>query len=280
MGAEFLARGAGEYGEAGVLITFEENETEMAENVSSLGFDLNSLVEKKMLAIDYVRIERSEIPQIDDWSLEGLFVRIGLAVDTVGAKRIVIDSLETLFGGFTDFATLRAEIHRLFRWIKNKGLTAIITSERGDENITRQGLEEYISDCVIVLDNRIDSHISTRHLRIVKYRGSRHGSDEYPFLIGNRGLEILPITSLGLSHQVSSERVSSGIPRLDNMLSGKGFYKGSSILVSGEAGTGKSSLGAMLADAQCRSGKRCLYFLYEESPAQHMRNMHSIGINH
>ena len=279
LGAEFLARGASEFNEPGVLITFEENENEIVRNIASLGFDFTQLIASKQLTIDYIRIDRSEIPEQDDWSLEGLFVRIGLAVDAIGAKRIVLDSIETLFACFSDAGTLRAELHRLFRWLKEKNLTAIVTTEKGDKSITRKGLEEYVSDCVIVLDNRIKNQISTRRLRIVKYRGSRHGTDEYPFLIGSRGLEVLPITSTGLSHEVSDERISSGIPQLDDMLSGDGFYKGSSILISGAAGTGKSTVGAHLADATCRRGGSCLYFLFEESPGQHIRNMKSVGID-
>ena len=279
LGAEFLTRGATQFNEPGVLITFEENEQEMVRNVASLGFDLTDLVDRKMLVIDYVHIERSEAPIAGDWNLEGLFVRMGHAIDSVGAKRVVLDTIEALFAGLDDSAILRAELHRLFRWLKDKGVTALITAERGDGKMTRHGLEEYVSDCVIMLDHRVHDQVATRRLRIVKYRGSRHGADEYPFLVGRNGLSVLPITSMGLTHIASSERISSGVARLDNMLGGQGYYRGSSVLVSGTAGTGKTSLAAHLADAACRRGERCLYFLFEESPSQYLRNMRSIGVD-
>lgn len=279
LGAEFLARGATQFGEPGVLISFEENEKELARNVASLGFNITDLIAKQSLVIDYVRVDHSEAPESGDWNLEGLFVRMGYAIDSIGAKRVVLDTVEALFAGLKDTATLRAELHRLFRWLKDKGVTAVITAERADGKMTRHGLEEYVSDCVILLDHRIHDQVATRRMRIVKYRGSRHGADEYPFLIGERGLSVLPITSMGLSHAASTERISSGVARLDSMLGGQGYYRGSSVLVSGTAGTGKTSLAAHLVNAACRRGERCLYFLFEESPSQYIRNMRSIGID-
>ena len=278
-GAEFLTRGATEFGEPGVLITFEENEQEMARNVASLGFDFNELVARKSLVIDYVHVDRNATYEAGEWSLDGLFVRMGYAIDSVGAKRVVLDTIESLFAGLRDAAILRAELHRLFCWLKDKGVTAVITAERGDGTMTRHGLEEYVSDCVIMLDHRVCDQVATRRMRIVKYRGSRHGADEYPFLVGERGLSVLPITSMGLTHTASTERISTGVARLDSMLGGRGYYRGSSVLVSGTAGTGKTSLAAHLVDAACRRGERCLYFLFEESPSQYMRNMRSIGLN-
>ncbi len=278
-GAEFLTRGATQFSEPGVLITFEESEKEMARNVASLGFDLDDLIARKLLVIDYVRVVRSEMQAVGEWNLEGLFVRLNHAIDSVGAKRVVLDTLEALFAGMGDSAILRAELHRLFRWLKDKGVTAVITAERGEGSLTRHGLEEYVSDCVILLDHRVHDQVATRRLRIVKYRGSRHGADEYPFLIGAHGLSVLPVTSLGLTHTASAERISSGVDRLDSMLGGKGYYRGSSVLVSGTAGTGKTSLAAFFVDAACRRGERCLYFLFEESPSQYMRNMRSIGLD-
>jgi len=276
---EFLVRGARLYQEPGVLMAFEETSDELVQNMASLGFDLRGLIEEKKLLIDFVRIERSEILETGEYDLEPLFVRLGYAIDALGAKRVVLDSLETLFAGLTNTAILRAELGRLFHWLKAKGVTAIITAERGDGTLTRHGLEEYVSDCVILLDHRISNQFSTRRVRVVKYRGSSHGTDEYPFLIGERGLSVLPITSVGLSHVAPVERIETGIPRLDTMLGGKGYFRGSSILVSGTAGTGKTSLSAHLVDATCRAGKRCLVFLFEESPSQLTRNMRSIGID-
>jgi circadian clock protein KaiC len=276
---EFLIRGATTYKEPGVFIAFEETEAELAQNVRSLGFDLEQLVKEKKVAVDYVRIERDEIDETGDYDLEGLFIRIGAAIDAVKAKRVVLDTIENLFSGLQNQGILRAELRRLFRWLKDKGVTAVITAERGDGALTRQGLEEYVSDCVVLLDHRVTDQVSTRRLRIVKYRGTAHGTNEYPFLIDEDGFSVLPVTSLGLQHKVSDERISSGIPRLDTMLGGEGFYRGSTILVSGTAGTGKTSLAAHLIDAACRRGERCLYFSFEESPAQMVRNMKSIGLN-
>jgi circadian clock protein KaiC len=277
--AEFLVRGATEFGEPGVFLAFEESEAELAENVRSLGFDLEELVAEKKLVLDHVRVERSEIEETGEYDLEGLFVRLGHAIDTIGAKRVVLDTVETLFGGLSNASILRAELRRLFRWLKARGMTAIVTAERGDGQLTRQGLDEYVSDCVILLDHRVVEQISTRRLRIVKYRGSLHGTNEYPFLIGEDGINVMPITSLGLEHEVSSERVSTGIPRLDAMFGGGGCYRGSTILVTGQAGTGKSSIAAHFADATCRRGERCLYVSFEESPSQILRNMRSIGLD-
>ncbi len=279
MAVAFLACGAMDFGENGVFMAFEETTEELTANVASLGLDLDTLVADNKIALDYVRVERSEIEETGEYDLEGLFIRLNYAIDRIGAKRVVLDTLESLFSGLSNPAILRAELRRLFVWLKDKGVTAVITAERGDGTLTRQGLEEYVSDCVILLDNRVENQISTRRLRIVKYRGSMHGPNEYPFLIDGDGISVLPITSLGLDHPVSEERVSTGIPRLDAMLAGKGLYRGSSVLVSGTAGTGKSSVAAHFADAACRRGETCLYFAFEESREQVARNMRSIGLD-
>ena len=278
LGAEFLMRGAVHFDEPGVLMAFEETEGELKANVASLGFDLAGLVRKKKIVIDYVHIERSEIQQAGEYDLEGLFVRLNHAIDSIGAKRVVLDTLEVLFASLPNEAILRAELRRLFRWLKDKGVTAVITAERGREQLTRHGLEEYVSDCVILLDHRVNDQIATRHLRVVKYRGALHGTNEFPFLIGNTGISLLPITSLSLNHEVSNERIATGIPRLDAMLGGRGFFRGSSILLSGTSGTGKSIISANFAHAAGRRGERTLYFSFEESPNQIIRNMHSIGL--
>jgi len=277
---EFLVRGATQYDEPGVFMMFEENAAELTANVRSLGFDLEKLVAEKKIALDYVYIERSEIEETGVYDLEGLFIRLGHAINSIGAKRVVLDTVEALFAGFSNHAVLRAELRRLFRWLKDRGVTAIITGEKGDGNaITRFGLEEYVADCVIILDQRINEQISTRRLRVLKYRGTAHGMNEYPFLIGATGFSVLPITSLQLDHQVSTERVPTGIARLDEMLGGQGVYRGSSVLISGSPGTGKSSITAKFAEAACRRGERALYFAYEESSAQIVRNMRSVGID-
>ena len=276
---EFLVNGALQYNEPGVFLAFEENATELAENVASLGFDLNQLVKQKKLILDYVRIERTEIEEAGEYDLDGLFIRLGHAIDSIGAKRVVLDTIEVLFGALPNQGILRAELHRLFRWLKDKGVSAVVTAERGDGRMTRFGLEEYVADCVILLDHRVTEQVSTRRLRIVKYRGSLHGTNEYPFLIGKRGISVLPITSLGLEHKASSQRVSSGVKEIDEMLGNKGFYRGSSILISGTAGTGKTSLACAFVDAACRRGERCLYFAFEESTSQILRNMLSLGID-
>jgi circadian clock protein KaiC len=275
---EFLVRGATQFAEPGAYITFEETEEELAQNVRSLGFDVEALVADKRLVFDRVHIDKREIEETGDYDLEGLFLRLGLAIDSVGAKRVVLDTIESLFSGFSNMAVLRSELRRLFRWLKDKGVTAVITAERGDGTLTRQGLEEYVSDCVILLDHRVHEQWSTRRMRIVKYRGTSHGTNEYPFLIDDQGISVLPVTSLGLNHRVSSERVSTGIARLDAMLGG-GYYRGSSVLVSGTAGSGKSTMGAHLADATCRRGERCLYLAFEESKHQIVRNMRSVGLD-
>jgi circadian clock protein KaiC len=274
---EFLARGALEFGEPGVFMAFEETAEELTANVRSLGFDLDRLDKDGKLVVDHVRVERSEIEETGDYDLEGLFVRLGFAIDSIGAKRVVLDTLESLFGGFTNEAVLRAELRRLFRWLKDRGVTAVITAERGNGQLTRQGLEEYVSDCVLLLDHRVEEQLSTRRLRIVKYRGSAHGTNEYPFLIDEQGLSVLPITSLGLQQAVSDERVQTGIASLDAMLAG-GYFRGSTVLVSGTAGTGKSTLAGHFAQATCARGEACLYLAFEESPQQILRNMRSVGL--
>ena len=275
---EFIVKGAMEYGEPGVFMAFEEKADELKVNVASLGFDLEKLEKEKKIRIDYVHIDRSEIEETGEYDLEGLFIRLGYAIDSIGAKRVVLDTIENLFSGLSNEAVIRAEIRRLFQFLKSKGVTAIITGESGDKTLTRQGLEEYVSDCVILLDHRIINQISTRRLRVVKYRGSVHGTNEYPFLIDDEGISVLPVTSLELNKEVSFEGISSGIAALDKMLGSKGFYKGSSVLVSGTAGTGKTSIAASFADAACRRKERCLYFAFEESPKQIVRNMQSIGL--
>jgi circadian clock protein KaiC len=279
LAVEFIVRGATRFGEPGVFMMFEENAEELAANVRSLGFDLDKLVAQKKIVLDHVHIERSEIEETGEYDLEGLFIRLGHAIDSIKAKRVVLDTLEALFSGLPNHAILRAELRRLFRWLKNRGMTAIITGEAGEKTITRYGLEEYVADCVIALDHRVNEQISTRRLRVVKYRGSAHGTNEYPFLIGERGLSVLPITSLRLDHKASPQRVSLGVPALDEMLGGKGVYRGSSVLVSGSSGTGKTTIGAAFINAACRRGERCLLFAYEESPAQIIRNMRSVGID-
>ena len=276
---EFLVRGATDFDEPGVFMTFEENAQELTDNVASIGFDLPSLIRRKKLILDYVHLERSEIAETGEFNLEGLFIRLGHAIDSIGAKRVVLDTIESLFSALPNPTILRAEIRRLFRWFKEKGVTAIVTGERGAETLTRQGLEEYVSDCVIVLDSRIHNQICRRRLRVVKYRGSTHGTNEYPFLIDEDGIAVMPITSVGLTQNVSTQRVSSGVEHLDALLSGKGYYRGSSVLVSGTAGTGKSSLGATFVDSACRRGERAIIFAFEESPKQTIRNMRSIGID-
>ena len=276
---EFLVNGAVQYNEPGVFVAFEENANELAQNVASLGFDLKALIRQKKLSIDHVQIERTEIEEAGAYDLDGLFIRLNHTIDSIGAKRVVLDTIEVLFSALPNHAIVRAELQRLFRWLKSKGVTAIITGERGEKTMTRFGLEEYVADCVILLDHRIIEQVSTRRLRIVKYRGTLHGTNEYPFMIGKNGISVLPITSVGLEHKASSKRISSGIQTLDDMLDGKGFYRGSSILLSGTAGSGKSSLSAAFVDASCQRGERCLYFAFEESASQILRNMRSIGMD-
>ena len=276
---EFLVHGAMEYGEPGVLMAFEETPEDLAKNVASLGFDLNKLVSQKKLFLDYVYVEPNEIQETGEYDLEGLFIRLQSAIEAIGAKRVALDTLEALFSGFSNMGTLRAEIRRMFRWLKERDMTTVVTAERGDGTLTRHGLEEYVSDCVILMDHRVTDQISTRRLRVVKYRGTVHGANEYPFLIDEQGLSVLPITSLGLDHQASKQRVKSGIPDLDEMLEGKGFYRGSTVLVSGTAGSGKTSIAAHFANSICRGGERCLFLAFEESQSQVVRNMRSLGIN-
>jgi circadian clock protein KaiC len=278
-GMTFLYNGAVEYNEPGVFLAFEEQPEDLIKNVGSLNYDIEKLIAEKKLAIDHVQLERTQIAESGEYDLEGLFIRLGFAIDSIGAKRVVVDTIETLFSGLENEQVLRSELRRLFEWLKARGVTAIITGERGEGTLTRYGLEEYVADCVILLDNRIHDQLSTRRLRIVKYRGSAHGTNEYPFIIDEQGITVMPITSSGLAHEASMERLPSGIPDLDQMLEGKGYYKGSSILVSGMAGSGKSTVAAHFADATCAAGYRCIYFAMEESPAQVVRNMRSVGID-
>ncbi|MCI1186633.1 circadian clock protein KaiC [Hymenobacter sp. DH14] len=279
MGVEFLVRGILEFNEPGVLMAFEETGDELAANVASLGFDLKDLQERKLLRLDHVHVDRSEIEETGEYDLDGLFIRLGYAIDSIGAKRVVLDTIEALFSGFPNQGVLRSEIRRLFRWLKDKGVTTVITAERGDGTLTRQGLEEYVSDCVILLDNRVIDQITTRRLRIVKYRGSTHGTNEYPYLITEDGISVLPVTSLQLDHGVSDDIDSSGIMALDEMFGRRGFYHGSSVLITGTAGTAKTTLAAAFAEKTCLEGHRCLMFVFEESPQQLIRNMRSVGID-
>ncbi|HZA94791.1 MAG TPA: circadian clock protein KaiC [Burkholderiaceae bacterium] len=279
LAAEFLVHGAVEYGEPGVFMMFEESAAELTENVRSLGFDLEKLQKQRKIALDFVHIERSEIEETGEYDLEGLFIRLEYAIDRIGAKRVVLDTIEALFAGIPNQAVLRAELRRLFRWLKDRRMTAVITGERGDQTLTRYGLEEYVADCVILLDHRIDDQVSTRRLRVVKYRGSAHGTNEYPFVIGANGLSVVPITSLRLDHKARNQRVASGIKGLDDMLEGKGVYRGTSVLISGSPGTGKSSLGASFVNAACARGERALLFAYEESESQLLRNMRSVRLD-
>jgi circadian clock protein KaiC len=276
---DFLVRGAVQYDEPGVFVAFEEHADELMANFASLGHDLRALVRQKKLVLDFVRIEPGEIQETGAYDLEGLFIRLESAIDSIGAKRVVIDTVEALFAGLRDTATLRAELRRLFRWLKDKGVTAIITGERGEVSFTRFGLEEYVADCVILLDNRVVENVATRRLRIIKYRGTSHGTSEYPFLIDQGGISILPITSLKLECVAGTERVSSGILELDAMMGGRGYFRGSSVLVAGTAGSGKTSLAAHFVRAAAARGERCLWFAFEESPSQIIRNMRSIGID-
>jgi circadian clock protein KaiC len=278
-GIEFLVRGAVQYGEPGVCISFEETIEDIAANAASIGFDIPGLAKAGSLVFDYVHVDKSQISETGDYDLEALFIRVGSAIDAVGAKRVVIDTPEALFAGLTDQGLLRAELNRLFHWLKAKKVTAIITSEQGQGTLTRHGLEEYVSDCVILLDHRVRETIVTRRMRVIKYRGSTHGTNEYPFLIDEEGLSVLPVTSVGLRHESPTERIPTGIPGLDAMLGGKGYYRGSSVLVTGSAGTGKTSLAASFANATCQRGEVCVMFSMEESPLQLIRNMRSIGID-
>jgi circadian clock protein KaiC len=276
---EFLVHGAVQYGEPGVCMDFEENEAKLRANVASLGFDLRELTKRKELLVDFVSVERNQIAETGEYNLDGLFIRLAHAVKAIKAKRVVLDSIEALFSGLVDSTILRTELRRLFRWLEERKLTAVVTGEAGEQTLTRHGLEEYIADCVIALDHRVTEQISTRRLRVVKYRGTSHGTDEYPFLIDRDGISVVPITSLELAHKASTDRISTGIPALDDMMEGKGFFRGSSVLVSGSSGTGKSSLAASFTKAACVRGEACLYFAFEESPNQILRNMRSVGID-
>ncbi|MGI8572600.1 MAG: circadian clock protein KaiC [Solirubrobacteraceae bacterium] len=276
---QFLVRGALDSNEPGVFIAFEEAPNELAQNVASLGWDLEDLQQRGLLAIDQIKIAEGDIVETGDWDLDGLFIRLGLAIDSVGAKRVVLDTIEALFGRLGDEALLRSELRRLFSWLNDRGVTAIVTGERGDSSLTRHGLEEYVSDCVITLDHRVHNQISTRTLRVVKYRGSHHGPDEYPFLIDRTGFSVVPVSTIGLNHGASDERVSTGVAELDAMLAGGGYFRGSSVLLSGTAGSGKSTLGARFLEAACQRGERAMLFAFEESPAQICRNMRSVGID-
>lgn len=276
---EFLMRGIVDFGEPGVFLSFEESPDDLVANVASLGFDLDDLISRKLLMLDHVTISQDQVADGGDWALDGLFLRLGSAISTVGAQRVVIDTIENLFGALDNIAVLRSELHRLFRWLREQGVTTVITGERGEGTLTRQGIEEYVSDCVIVLDHRVVEQSSTRRLRILKYRGSLHGTNEYPFLIGRDGLSVLPITATRAEHPVSNQRVSTGVPGLDEMLGGGGFYRASSILVSGSAGTGKSTLGAQFCAAACARGERAMYFAFEETEVEIVRNMQSVGID-
>lgn len=276
---EFLVNGAVRYDEPGVFIAFEERVDDLKVNFASLGYDLNDLAAKKKLALDHIHIEKKEIPETGDYNLDGLFIRLSSLIDSIGAKRIVIDTIEVLFSGLTNQAILRAELHRLFGWLKEKGITAIITGERGEKGLTRHSLEEYVADCVILLEHRVEKNIATRQMRIVKYRGSSHAPGKFPFIISKNGVSFLPITSIGLKHKITDERISTGIPRLDTMMNGKGYYRGSSILVSGTAGTGKTSTAAHLAYASTLRKEKCIWFAFEESSDQIIRNMQSIGVD-
>lgn len=275
---EFLAHGAVRYGEPGVCMNFEETEEKLAANVASLGFDLHDLAKRKKLWVDCVSIDRSQITETGEYNLDGLFIRLAHAIKTIKAKRVVLDSVEALFSGIADSAILRSELSRLFRWLEDQKVTAIVTGEAGTQTLTRHGLEEYVADCVISLDHRVTEQISTRRLRVIKYRGTSHGTDEYPFLIDEDGISVVPITSLVLTHKALTDRISTGISAMDEMMEGKGFFRGSSVLVTGTAGTGKSSLAANFASAACARGELCLYFTFEESPSQILRNMRSVGL--
>ena len=279
IGMEFLLRGARDFGEPGICMSFEETDQQLKANVASLGHNLDALVRAGKLLVDYVYIERREIEETGEYDLEGLFIRLEHAIKRIKARRILLDTIEVLFSGLGNEAILRAELRRLFRWLSNHGLTAMVTAERGDGALTRYGLEEYVADCVLLLDHRVNEQVSTRRLRVVKYRGSAHGTDEYPFLIDRSGISVFPITSVGLAHEAKSERISGGVSGLDKMLGYQGFYRGSSILITGTAGTGKSTFASFFANSACARGERCFYFAFEESPSQILRNMRSVGLN-
>jgi circadian clock protein KaiC len=274
-----LVRGAIDHGEPGVILAFEETAEDLAKNFASLGFDLEALIARKLLVIDYIAVDPSEIEETGHYDLQGLFVRLEAAVKSIGAKRVVIDTIETIFTGFSDETILRAELRRLFVWLKDRGLTVVLTAERGQGDLTRYGFEEYVSDCVILLEQSSINDVATRRLRVVKYRGTPHGLNEYPFLIDEGGISVMPVTALGLDYPVSDERVLTGVPRLDSMLGGAGYFRGSTVLVSGTAGTGKTSVASHFAEASCKRGETVVYFALEEPMAQIVRNMRSIGLD-
>ncbi len=274
----FLVNGALQYGEPGVFMSFEERTQDLMENVGSLDYDLQALVDQKLMVIDHVYVDSSEIEETGEYDLEGLFVRLGYAIDTIGAKRVVLDTIEALFSSFKDAAVLRAELRRLFYWLKDRGVTAVVTGERGEGLLTRYGIEEYVSDCVILLDNRVSDQITTRRLRVVKYRGSSHGTNEYPFFIDEQGLTVMPITAAGLDHEAPEDIVPTGIEGLNQMLDRGGYYRGSSVLVTGLAGTGKTTFAASFIHASCLRGERCLLFSFEEAESQLLRNLGSVNL--
>ena len=279
LGIDFLVNGVINYKEPGVFMSFEETEDEIYRDVASLNLDLAGLVSKKQIRFEYVLLERMDIHEKGEFNLEGLFIRLELAIDSIHAKRVVLDSIESLFAGITDAGILRLEIKRLFRWLKQKKVTAVITGEQGQDTFTRHGLEEFISDCIILLDNRVRQQVSTRRIRVIKYRGSNHGTNEYPFVIDKDGLSVIPITSAGLDHPGTDQKVSTGVLALDKLFAGGGYTKGSTVLISGTAGTGKTSLAAAYTIERCKQGERCLYLSYEESPGQLIQNMHSVGLD-
>ena len=279
LGIDFLVNGVIEHKERGVFMSFEETEDELYQDVASLSMDFPGLVAKNEIRFEHVLLLRNDVHEKGEFNLEGLFIRLELAIDSIGAKRVVLDSIESLFAGITDAGVLRLEIKRLFRWLKEKQVTAIITGEQGENTFTRHGLEEFISDCIILLDNRVRKQVSTRRIRVIKYRGSAHGTNEYPFVIDKDGLSVIPITSAGLDHAGTDEKVSTGVASLDKLFAGGGYTKGSTVLVSGTAGTGKTSLAAAFIEESCKRGERCLYISYEESPGQLVQNMHSVGVD-
>jgi len=277
LGIEFLVNGIRQHDENAILVTFEESASKVTENVSSLGFDLNNLQDDGKLTVMAFKVDLPEKNR-GYFDFSPLLVLLEEAIVCIGAKRVVLDTIELLFGAYSDQTTARIELVKLMRWLEDRGVTAIITGESGNNALTRFGIEEYVSDCVIVLDHRVREEISTRLLRVMKYRGSVHGTNEYPFLIAKNGFIVLPVSSLSLDYAVSRERVSVGVPELDEMLSG-GPYRGSTTLVTGVSGTGKTSVAMSMVNAACARGERSLVLLYEESAFQLERDMGSIGIN-
>lgn len=276
---EFIIHGATRFNEPGIFVSFEENLSELKKNFASLGYDLDKLVEEKKIYLDHIFMDRNLLLETGEYDLDAMFFRLGYLIDSIGAKRIALDTIEVLFSGLTNHAVLRSELIRLFRWLKDRGVTAVVTGEKGEKSITRFGLEEYVADCVVYLDSRVSEQITTRRLRVIKYRGSVHGPDEYPFLITRDGITIFPITSVKTNYKISRERISTGIESLDNMLGEKGFFRGSSVLLSGSAGTGKTSFAGVFVDAACRRGEKSLYIAMEETQDQICRNLESIGLD-